>query len=309
MTTAAWDKSRRGLAGVRRAALALVLLWVLWVSSMPGVAGSGSFADPDDVELRLDLKTVSHADDAQSITYTFETYESFADIYAEFEMGLDTNGDGSFDFVVPVEWDGGLVAALDDDAGNTILEPTVSRPAPNAIRVSFPKSALGGVTSYRYRVSAITDLNQNGEIDAGEEDRAPNTGWYEHRLGAAPPPPPPPGPSSPPPPPPPPPGPSAPPPPPPPPLGSPAVGAAGPGSHEGPPALQPTAPSSPGAPHAPFLPAVRVSGAGQDKALPRTGVEHGWLALIGGGFIILGLLITSADKRAYARARTGNFGC
>jgi hypothetical protein len=161
-------------------------LFFTWAPG-PSGAAPGSNTDPDDVSLKLDLKTTSHANDGSTVTYSAETYENFSDKLADFKWGIDKNGDESFDLIVFAEWDRTeLVAGVDDAAENPVAEATVSRPAPNSIQVTFPASVLGGATSYRYGVSAQDDLNGNGESDAGEQDLAPDTGLYDHNVGSAP---------------------------------------------------------------------------------------------------------------------------
>ncbi|MGH8974618.1 MAG: hypothetical protein ACRD0C_15635, partial [Acidimicrobiia bacterium] len=182
MNTRVRPTSRRAFALVGFAA-ALALLWA------PGPIGAapGSNTDPDDVTLKLDLKSTSHSNDGTSVTYIAETYENFTDKLADFKWGIDTNSDESFDLIVFAEWDRTeLVAGVDDAAENPVAEAAVSRPAPNSIKVAFPTSALGGATAYRYGVSAQDDLNGNGESDAGEQDLAPDAGLYDHSLGSAP---------------------------------------------------------------------------------------------------------------------------
>src|SRR5438105_15850447 len=64
-----------------------------------------SFTDPDDVNLPLDLKTLTHTSDASTITYTVETYEPFKDDQADFSWGIDKNNDGVVDDYVSVEFE------------------------------------------------------------------------------------------------------------------------------------------------------------------------------------------------------------
>lgn len=180
MTIRVRREGRRGVAIIWLVALALGLLWV---QSVPVFAAPGSFTDPDDVPLRLDLMTISHTDDAQSITYILETYESYPDEHADFLWSLDQNGDGTADWYVEIVWEGQLIASVNDGAENQVADGSVSRPAPNAIQVSFPASVLQGATTYNYSVVAQTDVNNDGEPDPGESDLAPDTGSYEHLLG------------------------------------------------------------------------------------------------------------------------------
>src|SRR5439155_24853902 len=61
--------------------------------------------DPDDVNLPLDLKTLTQASTASTITYTVETYEPFKDDQADFSWGIDKNNDGVVDDYVSVEFE------------------------------------------------------------------------------------------------------------------------------------------------------------------------------------------------------------
>jgi hypothetical protein len=172
---------RRSLAPVWLFAIGLMLL-----SLPPAAAAPGSGSDPDDVPLRLDLKTVSHADDGSSITYTAETYEEFPNNLAAFKWTIDKNGDQRFDLIVFAEWEENeLVAGVDDMDEEPVAEATPSRPAPNTIQVSFSAKVIGSASSYDYRASAEDDLNDNGETEAGEQDVAPDSGLYRHDLGVA----------------------------------------------------------------------------------------------------------------------------
>ena len=161
----------------------LFAIGLMLLSLPPAVAGPGSASDADDVPLRLDLKTVSHTNDGSSITYTVETYEEFPDNLAAFKWAIDKNGDQRFDLIVFAEWESNeLVAGIDDVNEEPVAEATVSRPAANAIQVSFSANVLGNLSSYEYRTSAEDDRNGNGETDAGEQDVAPDSGLYRHEL-------------------------------------------------------------------------------------------------------------------------------
>jgi hypothetical protein len=181
MTPRSSPDRRRSFAPVWLFAIGLMLL------SLPSaVAGPGSASDADDVPLRLDLKTASHTNAGSSITYTVETYEEFPDNLAAFKWAIDKNGDQRFDVIVFAEWESNeLVAGIDDVNEEPVAEATVSRPAANAIQVSFSANVLGNLSSYEYRTSAEDDRNGNGETDAGEEDVAPDSGLYRHELASA----------------------------------------------------------------------------------------------------------------------------
>ena len=181
MTTRVCNPRRAGRVRSPLIAVALLLLW----SPTQAGAAPGTATDPDDTNLSLDIRTVSHDNDASTITYTVDTYEPFPDDRVDFKWLIDKNGDGAFDLIVTTEYeDGSLGAGVDDARERAVGKASVSRPAANAVRVSFPAGVLQGSTSYGYQVSAISDLNGNGETDPGEEDLAPNTGWYQHSLAA-----------------------------------------------------------------------------------------------------------------------------
>jgi hypothetical protein len=142
-----------------------------------------SFTDPDDVNLPLDEKTLTHANDDSNIAYTVETYEPFKDSQADFTWELDKNNDQIVDTLVSVEFEEGKLDAKVEDPNEKELGPaTVTRTGPNSLRVSFPRRLIGPVATYQYRVTALSDTNGNDESDPGETDVAPDTGFYQHRL-------------------------------------------------------------------------------------------------------------------------------
>jgi hypothetical protein len=253
----------------------------LSVFSLPASALSASETDPDDVTLRVDIKAVSVANDASSITYTVETYEAFPDAFADFRWGIDKNGDQNFDLFVSAENDGKLMGKVEDAAEEQVAGATVTRPSPNSLRVSFPASVLAGVKSYGYSVRALTDLNDNGEADAGEQDLAPNAGVYHHSLDASPaaPAPAPPATTAPP-------------------AAAPAPKAGGERAAAS--APTPAAPSGAPQPAAPktAAPAPQAP-APQPAPMARTGAEEVRLALLGAG-----LLLLAVPCRSLARRRT-----
>jgi hypothetical protein len=154
-------------------------------ATQPGQAQQApvSFTDPDDVNLPLDLKTLTHSNDASTITYTVETYEPFRDDQVDFSWGIDKDNDGIVDIVVSAEFvDGKLDAKVETPSEKGLGPATVSRTGPAGLRVSFSRQFIGSAASYQYQVKSISDLNHNDEEDPGETDVAPDTGFYSHRL-------------------------------------------------------------------------------------------------------------------------------
>jgi len=173
-----WRGRRCRAAGAWAQRAGAVGLFALAVLAVPAVAGAGEggIDDPRDVGTRLDLKTLTHAQDGRSIVYTAETYGPFSDQAAAFKWGVDRDRDESFDLIVFTEWrDGKLVGGVQDPGGRQVATAAVSRPGPAAISVSFPAEVLGDAAVYRYAVDAGA---------AGERDLAPNSGLVQHRLGA-----------------------------------------------------------------------------------------------------------------------------
>jgi hypothetical protein len=181
MTSWRGRRCRAALASTLRAAgISAVTVAVL---AAPAVARTdeGPVADPRDVGIHVDLKSLTHARDGSSIVYTAETYAPFSDQSAVLKWGIDRDGDEAFDLIVFTEWRAGkLAGGVKDSGGRQVAAAAVSRPGPAAIRVTFPAEVLGGADVYRYAVDAGST--------ADERDMAPNSGLIHHRLGAVTPP-------------------------------------------------------------------------------------------------------------------------
>ena len=141
-----------------------------------------SFTDPDDVNLPLDLKTLTHENDESTISYTVETYEPFEDRQADFKWAIDKNNDQKVDLLVSVEWeDNKLVGKVEDPKERELGAATVARVGTHALRVSYSRRLIGAPEN-QYQVIAVNDTNRNDEDDPGETDVAPDTGFQPHRL-------------------------------------------------------------------------------------------------------------------------------
>ena len=174
------DRARRPREPARRmglgtAVLAALLVALAAVGPGPALAAGG---DPDDMAAGLDVRSVSERNDSGTVTLTVETYDAFSDADIDITWAIDTNGDGAFDIMVAAERASGLVGEIEDAAEEPVGAARVSRPAPNAVAVSFPAAVVGGACSCRYMVTAVTDFNGNGENEPGEVDIAPDTGLY-----------------------------------------------------------------------------------------------------------------------------------
>src|ERR1051325_10625785 len=115
---------------IQRGLMAALIAVVLASCSPMQVKQSGSvraqsapysFTDPDDVNLPLDLKTLTHENDDSTISYTVETYDPFEDRQADFKWAIDKNRDQKVDLLVSVEWeDGRLVSKVEDTNERTL---------------------------------------------------------------------------------------------------------------------------------------------------------------------------------------------
>jgi hypothetical protein len=164
-----------------RLLVSTVIAALLAAAPSPAGAAAGGFTDPDDVNLPLDLKALSHDLSGSTVVYTVETYDPFEDRQADFKWALDTNNDQKVDRLVSVEFEGGLVAKVEDSGENELGKATVERTGPHGLRISFGRD-LTGASSYQYRVTAVTDKNGNEEDDKGETDVAPDQGFQPHQL-------------------------------------------------------------------------------------------------------------------------------
>lgn len=180
MTTIVSGLGRRGAALVACSAAALALFSL---HSVPALAEKACFSHPKSKpDLKLHLKTICHDNDASTVTYTIEAHEAFQDRDVDLRWEIVKNGGQKYDLFVSVEYQGTLIANVEDGEENEVGHATVTRTAPNALRVSYSRQFLGGISSYAYNVRAVTDLNGNGEVDPGEEDVAPESSYFQHRL-------------------------------------------------------------------------------------------------------------------------------
>ncbi|MEW6473621.1 MAG: hypothetical protein AB1679_15325 [Actinomycetota bacterium] len=140
-----------------------------------------SFTDPDDVNLPLDLKTLTHEHNDSTITYTAETYDPFDDPKLDIKWGIDKTGDGKIDLFASAGYEDRALEGKVEDANDKELgKATIRRISDRAIQLSFSRKLVGG--SYQYWVMAATDTNGNEEDDPGEFDLAPDAGFHPHQL-------------------------------------------------------------------------------------------------------------------------------
>lgn len=162
-------------------AAAIVGLLTAGLLSSVAAAQPVSLADPDDVNLPLDLKTVTHDHDDSTITYTVETYDAFDDSKIDIKWAIDKNNDGKVDLFAAVGYEDRKLEAKVEDANDKELgKATVRRLSDRSIQLSFSRKIVGA--SYRYWVMAATDSNGNEEDDPGEFDLAPDAGFTPHQL-------------------------------------------------------------------------------------------------------------------------------
>jgi hypothetical protein len=151
-------------------------------AAIPATAQPASFTDPDDVNLPLDLKTLTQDHDDSTITYTVETYDAFDDAKVDFKWGIDKNSDGKVDLFAAAGYeDRKLEGKVEDTKDRELGAATVRRVNDRTLQLSFARK-LVGAPSYQYWVMAATDANGNEEDDPGEFDLAPDGGFHHHQL-------------------------------------------------------------------------------------------------------------------------------
>ena len=151
-------------------------------AAIPAMAQPVSFTDPDDVNLPLDLKTLTHEHNDSTITYTVETYDAFDDSKVDFKWGIDRNGDGKVDLFASAGYEAKkLEGKVEDTNERELGQATIRRVSDRVLQLSFARK-LVGAPSYQYWVMAATDTNGNEEDDPGEIDLAPDSGFHPHQL-------------------------------------------------------------------------------------------------------------------------------
>ena len=150
-------------------------------AALPAEAQPVSFTDPDDVNLPLDLKTLTHEHNDSTITYTVETYDAFDDSKVDFKWAIDKNGDQKVDLFVAAGYEEKKLEGKVEDTRDRELGPaTVRRLSDRVLQLSFARKLVGA--SYQYWVMGATDSNGNEEDDPGEFDLAPDSGFHPHQL-------------------------------------------------------------------------------------------------------------------------------
>jgi hypothetical protein len=164
-----------------RGFLTVSLTLLFAAAAMPATAAPVSFSDPDDVNLPLDIKTLTHDHNDSTITYTVETYDPFDDPKVDFKWGIDKNGDQKVDLFAAAGYEGKLEGKVEDTKDRELGPATVRRINDRTLQLSFARK-LVGAPSYQYWVMAATDTNRNEEDDPGEFDLAPDAGFHSHQL-------------------------------------------------------------------------------------------------------------------------------
>jgi hypothetical protein len=163
-----------------RGFLTVSLALLFAAAALPAAAQPVSFTDPDDVNLPLDLKTLTHDHNDSTIIYTVETYDAFDDSKVDIKWGIDKNGDGKVDLFASAGYEGKLEGKVEDTKDRELGPATIRRVSDRSIQLSFARKLVGA--PYQYWVMAATDTNRNEEDDPGEFDLAPDSGFQPHQL-------------------------------------------------------------------------------------------------------------------------------
>ena len=148
---------------------------VLGATRASAAPAPGNFDDPDDVDIVLDIATVSHQTNADTVVLRDDTYDAFADKDVHATWAIDTDGRSGPEYLVAVGWDastGAIVGEVDDAHGARRAPASVGRPTDHAVQVSFDRSAIGSPPAFTCLATTFVDTNGNGREDPGETDSA-----------------------------------------------------------------------------------------------------------------------------------------
>ena len=181
--------------GFLRKWLALAILLGAFLTPGRATAVPGSHGDPDDTYWPVDIKTLTHADSSQFVTFTLESYDNFTFDHVPlvcWDMEFEQQNDVAS--VVVFEKDGVLKGHVlnsnscdrGDEPDDKISDVTISKQG-KTLTVSvhiaaLSRAGLGNGTYYLYRVIVYEPWAFGGCCDVTDE--APDSGneQIQHTL-------------------------------------------------------------------------------------------------------------------------------
>jgi hypothetical protein len=181
---------------VLRPLLAVAIGMVGLMSAVGGVgASSGTSTDPDDNSNVLDIKTVTHADTASTITYTLETYDDWDPAALQGDVNsppyfilwtLDLPGSNEVegeDMCVNVSGPNLDFEVTGCGSDPTVFDSGTATKAGKVLTVAWDRGAIaaagwGTPTGYDYNILAAAPNDDVGN----DLDFAPDDGTYHHEL-------------------------------------------------------------------------------------------------------------------------------
>jgi hypothetical protein len=185
---------RVGVAGA-----ALALLGFL-AAIAPAGAGAGIYPDPDDTPSRFDISRMSHGhrlsrNGMPRVMHRITTRDAWRAVLLDgrpssFDVLITTDRDGRLERRITISTArGALRARMLDHSGDVVGRPGVWKPNRRTITLAFRRETLGR-RSRSYRWYATTTFHRSSSARCGDVgdvsivcwDRAPNTGYIEHRF-------------------------------------------------------------------------------------------------------------------------------
>ena len=179
MFRAAWGG--RALAASVLAALMLAGLPATSANALTPNPQGDTITDAASTGKPLEIQSATRGTDPTTLTITITTYTAFTDDAADFIVPIDTNLDGSADYVIEM---GPFVGQTPTSPGTAVLaaglssntprlvKVDVTRPTTSSIAVSLPRSLIGGSTGFDWGVLLISSPSGGGTLNT---DQAPDT--------------------------------------------------------------------------------------------------------------------------------------
>jgi hypothetical protein len=185
---------RVGVVGAALAALTLL------TTIGPAGAGTAVYADPNDSLSRFDISRVSHGHKLSRggkprLTHQLTTHDAWRAMLVDGRPSsigffITTDRDGRLERrIVIATARGEIRARMLNHSGDVVGRPSVWKPNRRTITVAFGRGTLGRrLRSYRWY--ATTTFHRSSSKSCGDAgsvtivcwDRAPNSGYIEHRL-------------------------------------------------------------------------------------------------------------------------------
>src|SRR3954454_16223370 len=159
--------------------VAIVVTAALVWAALPAAAASfntGTTAsDADDTSTPVDIKTATVGGDDKTAEFTIITWQGFNDADTYMNWAVDVPGEPTPEYVIAAGWNGSSLTGLVSAVGNGFTSPvSVARVDSTTIKLSFPRSAIGGATTFSWALQTWFDTNGDAQQQVSELDNVPD---------------------------------------------------------------------------------------------------------------------------------------